>query len=57
MTRFMIPRYIEFVNELPKTQATLRVIKADLRRRGVGADTWDAKQQSPRAQAGAAANN
>jgi crotonobetaine/carnitine-CoA ligase len=56
MTRFMIPRYIEFVNELPKTQATLRVIKADLRRRGVGADTWDGKQQS-RAQAGAAANN
>ena len=56
MTRFMIPRYIEFVQELPKTQATLRVIKAELRRRGVGPDTWDGKQQSPRAQASAGAN-
>ena len=25
MPKFMIPRYIEFVNELPKTQATARV--------------------------------
>lgn len=56
MTRFMVPRYIEFVDELPKTQATLRVIKADLRRRGIGPDTWDGKQQSPRAQASAGAN-
>jgi crotonobetaine/carnitine-CoA ligase len=56
MTRFMIPRYIEFMEELPKTQATLRVIKADLRRRGVGPDTWDGKEQSLRAQAGASAN-
>ena len=56
MTRFMIPRYIEFIDVLPKTQATLRVIKADLRRRGVGPDTWDGKQQSPRAQASAGVN-
>nr|CRL77445.1 AMP-binding enzyme, putative [Mycolicibacterium komanii] len=56
MTKFMIPRYIEFVDELPKTQATLRVIKADLRRRGVGPYTWDGKQQSPRARARAGAN-
>ncbi|MBE1546838.1 crotonobetaine/carnitine-CoA ligase [Mycobacterium sp. OAS707] len=56
MTRFMIPRYLEFVDELPKTQATLRVIKADLRRRGVGPDTWDGKQQSPRTQASAGVN-
>jgi crotonobetaine/carnitine-CoA ligase len=56
MTRFMIPRYIQFVDELPKTQATLRVIKADLRRRGVGPDTWDGKQQSSRAQASAGVN-
>ena len=41
MTRFMVPRYIEFVDELPKTQATLRIIKADLRRRGIGPRTWD----------------
>lgn len=43
MARFMVPRYIQFVDELPKTQATLRVIKAELRTRGVGPDTWDAK--------------
>jgi crotonobetaine/carnitine-CoA ligase len=56
MTRFMIPRYIEFVDELPKTQATLRVIKADLRGRGVGPDTWDGKKQSPRAHTSAGVN-
>jgi crotonobetaine/carnitine-CoA ligase len=54
MARFMVPRYIEFLDVLPKTQATLRVIKADLRRRGVGPDTWDGKKQSfARTRAGA----
>jgi len=43
MARFMVPRYIEFVDELPRTQATLRVIKAELRQRGIGPRTWDAK--------------
>ncbi|MCV6975069.1 AMP-binding protein [Mycobacterium bourgelatii] len=51
MARFMVPRYIEFVDELPKTQATLRVIKAELRTRGVGPDTWDAKSKAPQRQA------
>ena len=27
MPRFMVPRYVEFVSELPKTEATLRVQK------------------------------
>ena len=36
MARFMVPRYIEFVDELPKTQATQRMIKADLRHTGPG---------------------
>ncbi len=40
MARFMIPRYIEFRKELPKT-GTLRVQKAVLKREGVGPDTWD----------------
>ena len=39
MTRFMIPRYIEIVSELPKTH-TLRVKKAELRARPSG-KTWD----------------
>jgi crotonobetaine/carnitine-CoA ligase len=51
MARFMVPRYIEFVEELPKTQATMRVIKAELRMRGVGPDTWDAKRSTAGLQA------
>ena len=41
MARFMVPRYIEFLDELPKTQATQRIIKAELRQRGLGTSTWD----------------
>jgi carnitine-CoA ligase len=57
MARFMVPRYIEFVDELPKTQATLRVIKAELRQRGVGPNTWDAKGQPCYTRPSAVANN
>ena len=48
MTRFMVPRYVEFVDTLPKTQATQRIIKAELRQRGVGALTWDRQNQAYR---------
>ena len=41
MPRFHIPRYIEFVETLPKTDGTFRVQKFVLRERGVTADTWD----------------
>jgi crotonobetaine/carnitine-CoA ligase len=41
MTRFMVPRYIEFLDGLPKTEATARIVKADLRARGLGPGTWD----------------
>ncbi|MFY9588937.1 MAG: AMP-binding protein [Actinomycetota bacterium] len=37
---FAIPRYVEFLPELPKN-ATLRVMKHLLRERGVTAETWD----------------
>ena len=57
MARFMVPRYIEFVDELPKTQATLRVIKAELRQRGVGPNTWDAKGQPSCTRPSAVVNN
>jgi crotonobetaine/carnitine-CoA ligase len=40
MPRFMIPRYVEFVDTLPKTP-TDRVQKALLRSGGVTPDTWD----------------
>jgi acyl-CoA synthetase (AMP-forming)/AMP-acid ligase II len=38
---FFVPRYIEFVSELPRTP-TLRVQKYRLRERGVTPETWDA---------------
>lgn len=39
---FMVPRYIEFVDELPRT-ATGKAQKASLRDRGVTSATWDRK--------------
>jgi crotonobetaine/carnitine-CoA ligase len=41
MTRFMVPRYIEFLDSLPKTEATTRIVKSELRQRGVTFSTWD----------------
>jgi crotonobetaine/carnitine-CoA ligase len=41
MPKFMIPRYVEFVTELPKTDASFRARKFELRARGVGPNTWD----------------
>ena len=41
MPKFMVPRYVEFVTELPKTDASFRTRKFELRARGVGPDTWD----------------
>jgi len=40
MPYFMVPRYIRFVDELPKTP-TERVQKVKLRDEGVTADTFD----------------
>ncbi|HEX9834050.1 MAG TPA: hypothetical protein VGA66_13410 [Mycobacterium sp.] len=40
MPRFMIPRYVEFVDTLPKTP-TDRVQKALLRKAGITPRTWD----------------
>jgi crotonobetaine/carnitine-CoA ligase len=39
--RFMLPRYIEVVDDLPRTEASMRVRKHELRSRGVTASTWD----------------
>jgi crotonobetaine/carnitine-CoA ligase len=41
--RYMVPRYVQFANELPKTQ-TLRVQKAGLRTGAPGVDIWDRAQ-------------
>lgn len=41
MPRFMVPRYVEFVTDLPKTDATMRVKKHLLRDGALNDRTWD----------------
>jgi crotonobetaine/carnitine-CoA ligase len=41
MPKFMVPRYVEFVDELPKTEATMRTQKVKLRERALNERTWD----------------
>lgn len=43
MAKHAVPRYVEFVDELPKT-ATERNQYAQLRARGITSDTWDREQ-------------
>lgn len=44
MPKFMVPRYVEFVDALPQTQGTFRTKKAELRQLPVdGPDTFDAE--------------
>jgi crotonobetaine/carnitine-CoA ligase len=50
---FAVPRYVEFLSELPRTE-NHRVRKADLRERGVTDRTWDAGPLSRRRVAAAA---
>jgi crotonobetaine/carnitine-CoA ligase len=40
MAHFMIPRYIRVLDELPKTPSN-KVLKNELRKEGITADTWD----------------
>ncbi|BCB89393.1 hypothetical protein Psuf_067060 [Phytohabitans suffuscus] len=41
---YMVPRYIEFVPELPRTP-TEKIRKAELRGRGVTDATWDSRAE------------
>ena len=41
MPRFMVPRFVEFVADFPKTEATLRVKKYMFREHAVNDATWD----------------
>ena len=41
MPRFMIPRYVEFIDELPRTEATFKVQKVKLREDPLNDRTWD----------------
>jgi carnitine-CoA ligase len=40
LPRFMVPRYIDFVDELPRT-GSMKIEKFKLRERGLTATTWD----------------
>ena len=41
MPKFMVPRYVEVVDGLPKTDATFRTRKVELREAGLNDATWD----------------
>jgi crotonobetaine/carnitine-CoA ligase len=44
MPRFMLPRYVEVVDDLPRTEASMRVRKHEIRARGVTSSTYDREQ-------------
>jgi crotonobetaine/carnitine-CoA ligase len=39
---YMVPRFVEFISELPRTP-TEKIRKTELRDRGVSAATWDSR--------------
>ena len=41
MPGYMVPRYVDVVDEIPRNATTLRVQKFVLRDRGVTPTTWD----------------
>jgi len=43
MPRFMVPRYVEFVDALPRTVASRQIRKVELRANALNANTWDRK--------------
>ena len=46
MAYFMVPRYIDVVDEIPQT-GTLRVMKAEMKKKGVTDRTWDREKEMP----------
>ncbi len=46
MAYFMVPRYIDIVDDIPRTE-TLRIIKGDMKKRGVTERTWDREKEMP----------
>jgi crotonobetaine/carnitine-CoA ligase len=44
--RFMIPRYVEIVEDLPKTEVTQRIRKFELRENALNDRTWDREKNS-----------
>ncbi len=46
MAYFMVPRYVDVVDEIPRT-GTLRIQKGEMKKRGVTARTWDREKEMP----------
>jgi len=46
MAHFMVPRYVDVVDEIPRT-GTLRVTKSVMKKRGVTDSTWDREKEMP----------
>ena len=46
MAYFMVPRYVDIVDEIPRTE-TLRIIKTGLKKQGVTEKTWDREKEMP----------
>ncbi|MBI4832004.1 MAG: AMP-binding protein [Candidatus Lindowbacteria bacterium] len=46
MAYFMVPRYVDVVDEIPRT-GTLRIQKVEMKKRGVTARTWDREKEMP----------
>ncbi|MBW2672924.1 MAG: AMP-binding protein [Deltaproteobacteria bacterium] len=46
MAHFMVPRYVDVVDDIPRTK-TLRIAKADMKKRGVTDRTWDRDIEMP----------
>jgi crotonobetaine/carnitine-CoA ligase len=46
MAHFMIPRFIDVVDDIPRN-TSLRVMKSDMKKRGVTARTWDRQKEAP----------
>ncbi len=45
MPAFMVPRYVEVVDDLPRNETSMRVRKDEIRNRGVTEATWDREKQ------------
>jgi crotonobetaine/carnitine-CoA ligase len=45
MAYFMVPRFVRFMDELPKTR-TQKILKSSLRDQGVTRDTWDREAEN-----------
>jgi crotonobetaine/carnitine-CoA ligase len=49
MPKFMVPRYVQFVGALPKTEGTMRTRKFELRAEPLDERTWDRETGAPMA--------